>query len=92
MRNPVAAVLARLRASRRHRRYLVIVLVPPGPATGPRTGTAAEILRQRATATSTGTPAPPGARRLIVARSGLRFPRPVAARAARPGPAWTWIR
>ncbi|MFJ8231418.1 hypothetical protein ACIQ9E_15910 [Streptomyces sp. NPDC094448] len=103
MRNLIVALLARLRtflSLRRRRRPLVIVLVRPSPAvdpwtrpwTSPSQAEAQEILRQRATATATGTVAPPGARRLIVARNGLRFPRPVAVRAVRPGPAWTWIR
>ncbi|QDY76926.1 hypothetical protein [Streptomyces qinzhouensis] len=101
MRNPIAAMLTRLRDFLSpHRRPVVIVLVASAPAanpwtrpwTSPSQAEAQEILRQRATATATGTAAPPGARRLIVARNGLRFPRPVAVRAARPGPAWTWIR
>ncbi|QDY77548.1 hypothetical protein [Streptomyces qinzhouensis] len=58
------------------------------PWPSPSRAEAREILRQRATATT----APAGRRKLIIARYGLRFEQPVAVRAARPGPAWTWIR
>ncbi|MFE3092195.1 hypothetical protein ACFXG1_00015 [Streptomyces sp. NPDC059248] len=102
MNDFIADLVTRLRTFLKlpRRRTTVIVVIHPPPRvdpwtrpwTSPSQAEAREILRQRATATTTGTTAPPGARRLIIARNGLRFEQPVAVRASRPGPAWTWIR
>ncbi|MEU3598243.1 hypothetical protein ABZ714_05830 [Streptomyces sp. NPDC006798] len=100
MRDPISSLIALVRAllkPRRSRPAVIIVVRPPAdpwarPWSSPTRAEAQVILRARATATTTGTNAPPGARRLIVARDGLHFERPVAVRAAWPGPAWTWIR
>ncbi|MEU5160093.1 hypothetical protein AB0G74_10850 [Streptomyces sp. NPDC020875] len=101
MRDLILSLITLVRAllKPRRSRHTVIVIVPPSrtdpwvrPWTSPSQDEAREILRLRSTATRTGTPAPPQARRLIVARDGLHFEQPVAVRAARPGPAWTWIR
>ncbi|MEU3600506.1 hypothetical protein ABZ714_17580 [Streptomyces sp. NPDC006798] len=92
MRDPISSLIAAVRALLKPRRSRPAVIVVVRPWTSPTRAEAQNILRQRATATITGTNAPPGARRLIIARNGLHFERPVAVRAARPGPAWTWIR
>ncbi|MEU5159227.1 hypothetical protein AB0G74_06390 [Streptomyces sp. NPDC020875] len=100
MRDLILSLITLVRALLKPRRNpptVILVVRPPvdpwvRPWTSPSQDEARDILRARATATRTGTPAPPHARRLIVARHGLHFEQPVAVRAARPGPAWTWIR
>ncbi|MEU3601136.1 hypothetical protein ABZ714_20815 [Streptomyces sp. NPDC006798] len=100
MRDLIPSLITLVRAllkPRRSRPTVIVVIRPSAdpwarPWASPTRAEAQVILRQRATATITGTTAPPGARRLIIARNGLHFEQPVAVRAARPGPAWTWIR
>ncbi|MEU3601108.1 hypothetical protein ABZ714_20670 [Streptomyces sp. NPDC006798] len=100
MRDPISSLITLVRAllkPRRSRPTVIVMVQPPAdpwaqPWNSPTRAEAQAILRQRATATTTGTTAPPGARRLIIARDGLHFEQPVAVRASRPGPAWTWIR
>ncbi|QDY78683.1 hypothetical protein [Streptomyces qinzhouensis] len=87
MPNPIDRAFTRLRA----------FLSPPPPApasvpvdpwtrpwTSPTKEQAQAILRARTESLPR--------RRLIIAPYGIRLERPVAVRAARPGPAWTWIR
>ncbi|MEU5161787.1 hypothetical protein AB0G74_19555 [Streptomyces sp. NPDC020875] len=91
MRDLILSLVAAVRAllEPRRSRHTVIVVVPPPrtdpwarPWTSPGRAEARNILRQRSAAP----------RRVIIAPDGVHFEQPVAVRAARPGPAWTWIR
>ncbi|MFF3557395.1 hypothetical protein ACWD4V_27730 [Streptomyces tsukubensis] len=93
MRNPIATALARLWAffDRRTTRTVVVLVAAPlrtdpwtRPWTSPTKEQAQAILRDQAS-----TPHPP--RRLVIAPYGIRLAQPVAVRASRPGPAWTWV-
>ncbi|MEU3601646.1 hypothetical protein ABZ714_23430 [Streptomyces sp. NPDC006798] len=91
MRDLVPSLVTAVRALLKPCRNRPTVIVVVRPWTSPTRAEAQVILLARATATTTGTNAPPGARRLMIARNGRHFERPVAVRAARPGPARTWI-
>ncbi|MFE0421552.1 hypothetical protein [Streptomyces sp. NPDC058953] len=98
MRDLIADLIACPRAVfERRRRHTVIVVTRPTPVdpwtrpwSSPGRDEAREILRRRGAVHATDSYPP--RRGLIVAPNGVRFERPVAVRAARPGPAWTWIR
>ncbi|MFJ8230187.1 hypothetical protein ACIQ9E_09555 [Streptomyces sp. NPDC094448] len=94
MRNPIVTALARLWAflDRRPNRTVVVLVAAPArpdpwtrPWTSPTKEQAQAILRDQA-----NTPRPPR-RRLVIAPYGIRLAQPVAVRASRPGPAWTWV-
>ncbi|MFF3557483.1 hypothetical protein ACFYXL_29240 [Streptomyces tsukubensis] len=85
MRNPIHRALNRLRTFL-NPPPLVVVLVPAPrtdpwtrPWTSPDQHQAQAILQARTR------------RRLVVAPYGIRLDQPVAVRASRPGPAWTWV-
>ncbi|AZK95347.1 MULTISPECIES: hypothetical protein [Streptomyces] len=84
MRNPIHRALNRLRTLLNPP---TLVPAPPPrtdpwtrPWTSPDQHQAQAILQARARR-----------RRLIVAPYGIRLEQPVAVRASRPGPAWTWV-